>query len=82
MATAIKIVLYIFGVPIVVVFWIAVALIGSVIWDSHKKNYPRIGRPTNSLSTPIQMPSRKISKRNVKPTIIQLSCKPIRRKQR
>ena len=71
MAIILKIFLYTIGVPIVVAFWIAVALICCTVFEN-KKHYPTIRSASSNLPKRIPMSSKKTGKRVVKPHIIKL----------
>lgn len=68
--TALWIILFIIGVPIVVVFWIVVALIISVAHDNKKKSKRTRTRRLNSLANPNK--ATKQPGRRVKQTIVKL----------
>ena len=72
---ALWVLLFIIGVPIVVVFWIAVALITAIVWDN-KKNKKL---PIRLDSTQFIGKTPRGRKHNMKPTIMRLSCKTSRR---
>lgn len=64
---ALWVILFIIGVPIVVVFWVVVALIIALIHDNKKSSkHPHIDSSTNSNK------SSKGRKRSAKQTIIKL----------
>ena len=72
---ALWVLLFIIGVPIIVVFWIAVALITAVVWDNKKSKKQMLRLD----STQFFSKTSRGRKRNVKPTIMRLPCKSPRR---
>lgn len=66
--TALWIILFIIGVPIVVVFWIVVALIITMVHENKKSN--KHARRLNSLANPNKAPKRHV--RRAKQTIKRL----------
>lgn len=66
--TALWIILFIIGIPIVVVFWIAVALIIAIVYDNKKSSKQHLV----PLSSTLGRRTVKGRRRNSKTTIVKL----------